>query len=413
MAVGLCVFQLLLFLPVSGVVACVHAVASFVCHWLSSWQGLGELQRSFADLDCSTVKSMASRLNMPRKWLPHMALGLLFLGGGRYTLSTSPASTAAMLCAFFPIFPAHPGDNRAHLQAARHLWVLAVEPRCLTACDVDSNEAIYLPIRLRICEVNVIRSQLLVSPTLIPEMKLVESISVDSPRYWPVTLQIATNRQHYENFLRNRTLFVKRRRGYLTYAQDPRGIKSVFSRSDSESGRGVFDFGSTAAICTPPSASTLQDFVTAFASEADALAVIRRLCPQLVKRVGRIWSSNDVQFEAFCASALMDCLMHDKLGILPVYFSLFHAKRIIYQGDSIGSASLFALHNMVLLTTFTRPNLTCSPSPVTKASVESSHTELAPYLPPLRIETDVGAPRSIESSVDDLFPGRSTAMAGY
>lgn len=42
----------------------------------------------------------------------HMALGLLFLGGGRYTLMTSPTAVAAMLCAFFPKFPTHSNDNR-------------------------------------------------------------------------------------------------------------------------------------------------------------------------------------------------------------------------------------------------------------------------------------------------------------
>lgn len=42
----------------------------------------------------------------------HMALGLLFLGGGRYTLSNSPASVAALICAFYPKFPTHSNDNR-------------------------------------------------------------------------------------------------------------------------------------------------------------------------------------------------------------------------------------------------------------------------------------------------------------
>jgi anaphase-promoting complex subunit 1 len=41
-----------------------------------------------------------------------MALGLLFLGGGQYTLSTSAHSVAALLCAFFPKFPTHSNDNR-------------------------------------------------------------------------------------------------------------------------------------------------------------------------------------------------------------------------------------------------------------------------------------------------------------
>lgn len=42
----------------------------------------------------------------------HMSLGLLFLGGGLATLSTTPEAVAAMLCAFFPRFPTHSNDNR-------------------------------------------------------------------------------------------------------------------------------------------------------------------------------------------------------------------------------------------------------------------------------------------------------------
>lgn len=42
----------------------------------------------------------------------HMALGLLFLGGGRYSLSNSPAGVAALICAFYPKFPTHSSDNR-------------------------------------------------------------------------------------------------------------------------------------------------------------------------------------------------------------------------------------------------------------------------------------------------------------
>ena len=41
-----------------------------------------------------------------------MAMGLLFLGGGRYSLSTTPQAVAAMVTAFFPKFPIHSNDNR-------------------------------------------------------------------------------------------------------------------------------------------------------------------------------------------------------------------------------------------------------------------------------------------------------------
>lgn len=42
----------------------------------------------------------------------HMALGLLFLGGGKYTLSTTPEAIAALIIAFYPQFPTHSNDNR-------------------------------------------------------------------------------------------------------------------------------------------------------------------------------------------------------------------------------------------------------------------------------------------------------------
>ena len=43
----------------------------------------------------------------------HLSLGLLFLGGGRLTLSTRPEAVAAMICAFYPKFPTHSNDNRS------------------------------------------------------------------------------------------------------------------------------------------------------------------------------------------------------------------------------------------------------------------------------------------------------------
>ncbi|CAD6887561.1 unnamed protein product [Tilletia laevis] len=69
----------------------------------------------------------------------HLALGFLFLGGGRYTFGTSDGAIACLLIACFPRFPATSSENRMHLQAYRHLWVLAIEPRqVVVAQDVES-----------------------------------------------------------------------------------------------------------------------------------------------------------------------------------------------------------------------------------------------------------------------------------
>lgn len=70
----------------------------------------------------------------------HMALGFLFLGAGRYTLSRTPEAIAALVISLFPKFPNHSSDNRYHLQAFRHLYVLAIEPRLFLTRDIDSGK---------------------------------------------------------------------------------------------------------------------------------------------------------------------------------------------------------------------------------------------------------------------------------
>jgi anaphase-promoting complex subunit 1 len=56
------------------------------------------------------------------------------------------------VAALYPIFPAHSSDNRYHLQALRHLYVLATEPRCLIARDVDTHAACYIPIEMTLAQ---------------------------------------------------------------------------------------------------------------------------------------------------------------------------------------------------------------------------------------------------------------------
>ena len=78
----------------------------------------------------------------------HMALGLVFLGGGELTLSRSNEAIAALVMSLFPRFPAHSQDNQYHLQPLRHLYVLAAEPRSFLAFDVDSGRPVFVPIEI-------------------------------------------------------------------------------------------------------------------------------------------------------------------------------------------------------------------------------------------------------------------------
>jgi anaphase-promoting complex subunit 1 len=76
----------------------------------------------------------------------HMAIGFMFLGGGCCTFSNSNEAVVALVTALYPRFPSTPSDNSFHLQALRHLYVLAAEDRSLKTYDADNGKPCYAPI---------------------------------------------------------------------------------------------------------------------------------------------------------------------------------------------------------------------------------------------------------------------------
>lgn len=75
-----------------------------------------------------------------------------------------------------------------------------------------------------------LKTKLLTATTLVPEMAVIQSVKVESPRYWPFTLYLATNSYHRNYFSKLLGLWVKRKVGHLSYAQDPKGAKCIASR---------------------------------------------------------------------------------------------------------------------------------------------------------------------------------------
>uniref|UniRef100_A0A8B9SCS9 Anaphase promoting complex subunit 1 n=1 Tax=Apteryx owenii TaxID=8824 RepID=A0A8B9SCS9_APTOW len=164
----------------------------------------------------------------------HMALGLLFLGGGRYSLSTSNSSIAALLCALYPHFPVHSTDNRYHLQALRHLYVLAAEPRLLTPVDVDSNTPCYalIEVTYKGTQWYAEATEELMAPTLLPELHLLKQIRVKGPRYWELLIDLSKGTHHLKSILsKGGILYVKLRAGQLSYKEDPMGWRSLLAQT--------------------------------------------------------------------------------------------------------------------------------------------------------------------------------------
>src|SRR5271170_876483 len=106
----------------------------------------------------------------------HMAIGMLFMSGGQYTLGTSPLATAALFCATYPKFPATPGDNHFHLQALRHLWILAADKRCLIPRSVDTFQPTLVLINIFLKSDDAKTGIELTAPCLLPALSTISSI---------------------------------------------------------------------------------------------------------------------------------------------------------------------------------------------------------------------------------------------
>jgi anaphase-promoting complex subunit 1 len=151
----------------------------------------------------------------------HMAIGLLFLGGGCYTLGTSNLAIASMLCAFYPLFPTSVLDNKCHLQAFRHLWVLAAEPRCLIARDVDTRRPISIPVSLHMKDGTTRETT---APCLLPNLEEIASVKAHGRDHWPLILDFNRNEQLRGKFRKgDQSIYLRRNSTY-----DPSG-SSVFA----------------------------------------------------------------------------------------------------------------------------------------------------------------------------------------
>lgn len=125
----------------------------------------------------------------------HMAIGFQFLAAGRFTLSRSPEAIAALICALFPKFPIHSNDNRYHLQAFRHLYVLAVEPRIVLPRDIDTG---------KLCPCNITYLTLdgktvsKMAPCMLPELNELSEVRFEDPNYWMIKFKKGFNWEDFE-----------------------------------------------------------------------------------------------------------------------------------------------------------------------------------------------------------------------
>jgi anaphase-promoting complex subunit 1 len=116
----------------------------------------------------------------------HMAIGLVCLGSGKMSVNNSNRSVAVLLCAFYPSFPSLVTDNRSHLQALRHLWVLSAEWRSLIVKDTESFESLQVPIEISLKDGSRIRR---ITPCILPPFDSIKSVILKSSKHLPARIE--------------------------------------------------------------------------------------------------------------------------------------------------------------------------------------------------------------------------------
>ncbi|TPX34860.1 hypothetical protein SmJEL517_g02637 [Synchytrium microbalum] len=243
----------------------------------------------------------------------NMALGFLFMGGGTMTLGTTNSAIASLILSVYPRWPMSKDDNRCHLQAFRHLWVLAAEPRCIVPIDVDSKIPVYVPLTITIKDPAINHGNVTtispIAPCLLPDFAHIQTITVDSPRYLKMTLNLADNPGHMASVKLRRTLVVKRKTGHLSYQEDPHGYRSILARP----------FPKMTSQPSDRDMLARQDVVTSLSSDPQLVAFLNTFC-----RVSQPQHPESVQFASFCTDVLYECLTQDKPEALTVYMNIFN-----------------------------------------------------------------------------------------
>ncbi|KAM4104226.1 hypothetical protein ACJW30_06G141300 [Castanea mollissima] len=271
-----------------------------------------------------------------------LAIGFLFLGGGMRTFSTSNSSVAALLITLYPRLPTGPNDNRCHLQAFRHLYVLATEARWIQTVDVDTGLPVYAPLEVttRETELYAETSFCEVTPCLLPERAVLKTIRVCGPRYWSQVIDLCPEDKPWWTFrdknspFNSGVLYIKRKVGACSYVDDPVGCQSLLSRAMHK----VFGLTSSTAFdpCissgSGPGSITVDQLVSTFSSDPSLIAFAQLCCDPS-------WNSrSDVDFQEFCLQVLFECVSKDRPALLQVYLSLYTT--IASMADQVTSGTV-------------------------------------------------------------------------
>jgi anaphase-promoting complex subunit 1 len=80
---------------------------------------------------------------------------------------------------------------RYHLQAFRHLYILATEPRIVLPRDIDSGDLCYVHLKVIFLDTEYYQNQYYTvrAPCLLPQLSLLKEVRVEDGRYWSIVFE--------------------------------------------------------------------------------------------------------------------------------------------------------------------------------------------------------------------------------
>ncbi|KMZ66919.1 Anaphase-promoting complex subunit, partial [Zostera marina] len=270
-----------------------------------------------------------------------LAIGFLFLGGGMQTFSTGNSAVAALLITMYPRFPRDPNDNRCHLQAFRHLYVIATESRMLQTIDVDTGLTVYAPLQITTSETQhyTETSFCEITPCILPERAILKTVRVCGPRYWPQVIQLHPEDTPWWKYgdmnspLNGGILYIKRKVGTCSYVDDPIGCQSLLSRvmhKVSES-----SLVECSVRNTEFAVSKVDQLISTFSADPSLISFAHLCCDAS-------WnSSSDADFRDFCSQVLFECMCKERPSLLQVYLSLYTNSRSMWEQVNCGHIGFF------------------------------------------------------------------------
>ena len=377
------------------VLSCMLALAAVMA-------GTGDLQT--LRLFLSLRQRMDERQTVGRLQAFWMAFGLLFLGGGEWSLKRGRDAVSGLLLSLYPLFSASPstGDNRLLLQALRHLYALSVECRAMKAVDVEGGKESYCQLQLRLKDGRLLR---LVTPCTLPHIDSIHSVTVVDPRYLPITATFASSSASSAAAAASPSSFtfplstsspyvlhVQRCSAYVLRDLDSASFVDLLSRLSQQREAVLLDGQALPLAASDSGLAAAEDsrMLQAVCDSEDVLTAYRWIVGEEAEDRGEE------------AALLLDCVREDKLQLLPV---LLRIRRLLSTGQQPGAIDASAIWNLRCLLAFYQSRLQAA----------SPSAAAPPSLPPplLSPSTMSASEQRLLSLCGALTPESVSLLRGY